>query len=476
LPNPPTGATLPESATPEVWSCRRHCGSCPCVWPRFCWYPAPAQGPPPATRPTVNFDEFFVDRALRLELFQIGDAKEEIITLSAIYQEPLWPENPRLLLPPWEACRYAIEVYDPPSGRLIFQHGFDSLYGEYRTTTPAQSGVKKVFSRSVRLPEPRRPVRVVIARRDEKLALRPVLTLNVDPSDLHIIRESVDRGDWTFDVQVTGAPHDRVDLTFLAEGYTAADREKFRADVRRMAEALFAYEPYRANRERFNLRGVFRASPERGMDEPVQRRYRATALGASYNTFDTDRYLMVEDDHAVYRMAAQVPTDNIVVLVNTDRYGGGGITMEYCVTSVDHATSPRIFVHEFGHSFAALADEYVGGVAYNDMYPAGVEPLEVNITRLLDPANIKWKQFLTPGVALPTPAPARGGRAGVTTAPAAPVVGAFEGAGYLARGMYRPQAYCIMGTAGPDNSFCVVCRYGIQRMIDYYAPPVAPNP
>lgn len=445
-----------------------------------------------AATAAVAFDEYFVDKALRFDIFQVGDAKEELITLENIYEEPRWPESPLNLLPPFQACRYAIEVYDKATNKLIFQHGFDGLFGEYKTTDPAIQGVKKVFPRSVRIPEPKKPVQVVISARDKKLVLQPVWKMEVDPTDYHIVREKADKGDFVFDHVASGDPHDTVDLAFLAEGYTAGEREKFQADVAKFANALFSYEPYKSNKERFNIRGVFRASAEAGMDEPRQGRYRSTALGASYNTFDTDRYLTVQDNHAIFRMASQVPHDSVVVLVNTARYGGGGITMDYCIASADNETSPRIFVHEFGHSFAALADEYTGGVAYNDMFPEGVEPLEVNITRMLDPQKIKWKQFLTPGVALPTPAPPRGsrgsgaGRGGVAqTAPATrgatsaytaegkPIVGAFEGGGYLTQGMYRPQFNCIMGTAlpPPNDDFCVVCKAGIQRMIDYYAPP-----
>jgi len=425
----------------------------------------------PHTSPTnaIPFNDFFVDKTLRLDIYQVGDAKEELITLDNIFEEPLWSESPLNLLPPFQACHYAVEVYDKESNKLIFQHAFDGLFGEYKTTTPAMNGIKRTFPRCVRIPEPKKPVQVVIKARDKKLELQPIWKLEVDPADYHIIRENIDKGDWTFEQQKSGDPHDKVDLAFLAEGYTAADKDKFKADVAKFADALFSYEPYKSNKDKFNIYGVFRTSAERGMDEPRQKHYKSTALGASYNTFDTDRYLTIQDDQAIFRMASQVPHDSVVVLVNTTRYGGGGITMDVCISSTDNTTSPRIFVHEFGHSFAALADEYTGDVAYNDMYPEGIEPLECNITRMLNPADLKWKQFLTPGVALPTPAPARGtrgagrGTGGVAatapaTAPAGgastaytadgkPVVGAFEGGGYLVKGMYRPQFNCIMGTA-----------------------------
>ncbi|HVT82387.1 MAG TPA: M64 family metallopeptidase, partial [Phycisphaerae bacterium] len=372
--------------------------------------------------------------------------------------------NPRNIICPFDACHYDIKVYDQASGKLIYVQPFDTLFAEYRTTEPALKGV---YNRSLRFPEPKAPVKFVIENRDKKLALHELFSVNIDPKDLHIVRESITvGGDETFEIVKSGDPHDKVDLAFLAEGYTAEDKEKFKADVKKMSDAIFTYDPYSKNKDRFNIYGVFRASAERGMDEPVQRRYKSTALGASYNTFDTDRYLTIPDDRAVYRMAAQVPFDAVVVLVNTNRYGGGGITMDMCVSSVDNATSGRIFVHEFGHSFAALADEYTGDVAYNDMFPEGIEPLECNITRLLDKDHIKWKQFLTPGIQIPTPPVARGAQL-----PNPQPVGAYEGAGYLVKGMYRPQMNCIMGTAlqPPNDQFCAVCKWGIQRMINYYS-------
>lgn len=433
---------------------------------------APGQAVP------VNFDDWFVDKALRIEVYQIGDGKEESVVLDKIYEEPIWPENPRNLICPFDACHYDMRAYDLGTGKLLFTHPFDSLFAEYRTTEPAIKGQKGVYTRSLRIPMPKQPVKFVIQNRDKKLQLKELFSIEIDPNDYHIVRQKVNQGDITFEHLKTGDPHDKVDLAFLSEGYTAEDQEKFKNDVKKMTDSLFSYDPYKNNKDRFNIYGVFRASMERGMDEPRQHSFKTTALDASYNTFDTDRYMTIPDSRAVHRMAAQVPFDSVVVLVNTARYGGGGISMDMCVSSVDNNTSARIFVHEFGHSFAALADEYTGDVAYTEMYPEGVEPLECNITRLLDKDNIKWKQFLTPSVAIPTPPVARGGRGnrGAATtpasAPAPQVVGAFEGAGYMTRGMFRSQQNCIMGTAlpPPNDEFCVVCKWGIQRMINYYSP------
>ncbi len=191
-------------------------------------------------------------------------------------------------------------------------------------------------------------------------------------------------------------------MVFLSEGYKADEQQKFKADAQRMTDFMFASGPYRDKKDCFNIRGVFRGSTEAGTDEPRQRSFKSTALNSTYNIFDLDRYLLLEDNHVMHRMAAQVPYDTIVVLVNSKRYGGGSICLDYCTSTVDHPQSEMVFLHEFGHSFAYLADEYIGSVSYNDMYPVGVEPVEPNITRETDRSKIKWKSFLTPDVPLPT--------------------------------------------------------------------------
>jgi hypothetical protein len=256
-----------------------------------------------------------------------------------------------------------------------------------------------------------------------------------------------------------------LDLVFLAEGYTVSEKEKFYADAQRMTQYMFEHEPFRRHRGKFNVSAVFRPSSESGVDEPDQRRYRNTALGASFNTLEIDRYLLTDQGHTLRQYAAQVPYDSVVVLVNSKRYGGGAICLDYCVSTVDDPKSEAVFLHEFAHSIAYLADEYIGSVTYNDIYPEGVEPVEPNITRELDPAKIKWKDALTTGVPLPTP---KG--FGLATQETTPIVGAFEGGGYLKTGMYRPEKSCAMGSGLDPFRFCIVCEKAIEQMIEYYAP------
>jgi len=467
------------------------------------------------------FDDFFLDKAMRLDLFMSGDAKEQSITIDRILEEGIWPESQTRLLDPFNNGRYGIKVYDVASNRLIYARGFDTMLGEYRTTAPAIAGARRVFRRSVRFPFPKHIVRAVIEARDKQNLPREIFRTEVDPADYHIIRESAPPEDSTYEALISGDTHEKVDVAFLAEGYTSDDLAKFRSDVDRFTGLLFAVEPFKSSKQDFNIRGVFHPSAERGMDEPRQGAFKKTALNASFNAFDLDRYMLCEEGHRIREMAAQVPYDAIIILVNSKRYGGGGIYNDYCITTVDNERSPGVFIHEFGHSFGGLADEYYASeVSYNDFYPKDVEPLEPNITALLDPTRVKWQDLLSPGITVPTDwgkekrealqADSRKNRQEMsqeletakkkqlrepeikkiqakfekkTKENAAALeavrqqyagledkVGVFEGAGYAAKGLYRPMIYCLM-ISSPKNEFCRVCRQAVRQMIDYYSGP-----
>jgi hypothetical protein len=465
------------------------------------------------------FADYFTGDAMRIDLYQIGDAKEDVVTLDQIYKEGAWPGSRSALIDPFGYGRYAVKVYDAAAKKLIYSRGFDCMFGEYKTTKPALDGVKRVFQRSVRVPWPKQPVVFAVDLRDRQNVFHQLFNRTIDPNDYHIIKETVNAGDWVYEALKNGDPQNKVDLAFIAEGYTAEDRDKFKADVDRAMGWLFSYEPYKHLKSSFNVYGVFRPSPERAMDEPRQGVFRKTVLHASFNAFDTDRYMLVEEGHRLREIAAQVPCDTIVVLVNSKRYGGGGIYNDYCITTVDNERSRAVFIHEFGHNFAGLADEYyTSDVAYNDFYPKGVEPLEPNITALLDPRHVKWADLVSPGVSIPTeygkgktealqaerqknrrartkeladakansaseaeikqieakyaeldkPIAARLDDVRKQYADLAGKVGAFEGAGYASKGLYRPAWYCIM-ISNPKDEFCPVCQRAIERMIQHYA-------
>ncbi len=466
----------------------------------------------------INFNDYFLDKSLRIEYYQTGDAKEEVISLDQLHQEDIWPGSLINLISPLNSGRYGVKVYDVAGNRLIYANGFDCMFGEYKTTTPALNGVKRTFRRSLRIPLPKNPFLLVIERRDKNNLLYPLYQQTIDPNDYHILRQSNACKDYLYKPLQNGDPHQKVDLVFLGEGYTKEEQAKFTADVDRQIAALFEIEPYKNRRNDFNIYGILSPSEESAVDEPRERIYKNTTLDASFNAFDLDRYLLTDEGIRIQRLAGRVPCDAVIILVNSKRYGGGGIYNDYCITTVDHERSKMVFLHEFGHSFGGLADEYYASeVAYNDFYPKGVEPTEPNITALLDPKHVKWQEFLSPGISVPTEhgkdqldslAIARQknnkqhyqelAAAKEKNAPEKEMekiktkynqietkikneieaihkqyaavmdkVGAFEGAGYSTKGLYRPMMHCLM-ISHPKNEFCRVCQAAINRMIDYY--------
>lgn len=413
----------------------------------------------------VDFENYFDDDALRFELFQFGSRSESKTLLHRMVREPIWPGNRKRLVFPFPYGKCLLRVYDQATEKLIYSYGFDTLYNEYATTKPAAEGKWRAFPIAVRIPKPKSQFRIELLIRQSDHSWKKVWEHSLRPSNQDIRRESNNFGDLVFEMQITGDPAERVDLVFLAEGYPKSEQDKFRADAERMMQFMFETEPYRSHRHRFNIRGVFRPSPESGVDEPDKHRYRNTVLNSSFQTLGVDRYLLTEEGHTLHQYAAQVPYDSIIVLVNTSRYGGGAICMDFCITAVDDPWSRSVFLHEFGHSFAYLADEYVGSAPYNEIYPEGVEPVEPNITRSLDRKSLKWNSMLTEEVPLPTRlSPDQIG------SEVSDIVGAFEGGGYIKEGMFRPQKNCAMGNMQIPFRYCIVCRHAIEQMIDYYAP------
>jgi hypothetical protein len=305
-------------------------------------------------------------------------------------------------------------------------------------------------------------------------------------------------------VFVNGSPAEKVDLLVIGEGYTAAEMTKFHADVNRLLPALFAEEPFKSRKGDFNVRALDLPSPESGINRPNAGVFRRTPLSTEYNIFDSERYVLTLDNRALRDAASAAPYEFIEVLVNDKTYGGGGIFNDQATASVDSAFSPYVFVHEFGHHFAALADEYyTSDVAYETGAAKKTEPWEPNVTALNDPAQLKWKELVTAGTPLPTPwskedyekhtasIQQRRREIRARNAPESEMdalfreqqawdtkflssmtysgkVGAFEGASYEPRGLYRPEADCIMFTRDAVG-FCRVCRRAISTIIDLYS-------
>ena len=443
---------------------------------------------------------------LRVDYYHTGNAQEERFSVDRVVVEPLaWPGNPAKPIDQSNLGKYRFTVADKASGTPLYSRGFSSIFGEWETTAEAKA-MNRTFSESLRFPAPEKPVRITVEKRDGKNLFQRAWTFDVDPADKFVARQApLPEAGALIRLHDAGPPSEKLDLLILGDGYTARERGKFERDAKRLLAILFATSPFKEREHDINVWGLVPASAQSGISRPSQHRHQRTPLGATYDAFDSERYVLTFENKAFRDLAASAPYDLVEILVNSATYGGGGIYNLYSTVAADSEWAPYIFVHEFGHHIAALADEYyTSDVAY--LPPADrVEPWERNATALLDPAALKWKDLVAPGTPVPTPWPKEAfeqysravqekrrairaanrpeaemdalfrderthEEAQLSAGPYAGKTGAFEGANYEARGVYRPQADCIMFTRN-RVPFCAVCRQAITEMLDLYTRP-----
>jgi len=406
----------------------------------------------------AEFERFFTPGSLRIDLYHTGAGGSEIFALDEIIAEPLWGGNPRSLIDTLNLGGYMVRVFDLQTNRMIYSRGYATLFGEWVTTGEALEGAARSFHESLIIPYPKDPVQVRIERRDRENVFHDVFDIVIDPSDYHIKKEQRFRHLKVRKLEENGSPDRAVDLVILGDGYQGDEMHKLREDAERFVKILFDTEPFRSRRRDFNVRLVETVSVDSGIDEPRERKFRTTLLDLTYNAFDIDRYMLTMANKTMRDAASRVPYDLIIILANSQRYGGGGIFNLYSLCVSDNEFDGYVFVHELGHALAGLADEYYSSeVAYNDMYPRGIEPWEKNITALLDSTKVKWGDLIEEGTPVPTP----------PDSIYAGVVGCFEGAGYSAKGLYRSSLDCRMFSKSLVD-FCPVCRRAIEEVIDFH--------
>jgi hypothetical protein len=444
---------------------------------------------------------FAQPRTLRLDFAHTGGPKGESFGLERVVQEPLpWPGNPAKALDESNLGKYRFEVRDAASGKVVYSRGFSSIYGEWTDTPEAQKRAR-TFSESLRFPAPEAPVDIVLFGRDAKNAWQELWRVPIDPKAMDIDRSTPQAPAPLIALQKKGDPKDKVDFLILGDGYTIQERAKFEADARHFMEALFSVSPYKEHRDAFNVWALCPASPESGISRPSTGVHHRSALGCTYDAFGSERYVLTFDNRALRDVAAHAPYEFVEILVNGRTYGGGGIYGLFSTVAADNATRDYLFVHEFGHHFAGLADEYYTSDAVLVPATGRVEPWEPNATA--DPKHPKWAALLTPSVPLPTPwkkaefetyslgiqKERRAIRAAqkpesemealfakekvhethlLGTDAHSGQIGAFEGANYEATGYFRSQEDCIMFTRN-DVGFCAACRAAIVRVIEMYA-------
>lgn len=452
-----------------------------------------------------SFTALAATPAMRLDYYHTGDATQEVFSIDRIVIEPLsWPGDPKQAIDSSNLGKYVFEVRDAKTKQLLYSRGFASIYGEWETTDEAKT-TKRTFQESLRFPEPSAPVTVILKKRDAKNVFQDLWTTTIDPADQFVDRSKQVAPAPVITIQKAGEPETKVDFLILGDGYTAAEAKKFEADARRLTEVLFATSPFKENRRNFNVWALSPPAAESGISRPSTGIYRDSPIGATYDAFGSERYVLTFDNHALRRTAQFAPYEFIEVLVNNRTYGGGGIFNLYSTVASDNAFANYVFVHEFGHHFAGLADEYyTSSVAYAAATDR-VEPWEPNVTALLDVSTLKWRSLVSPfagNTPIPTPWNKEAFEAYSREIQKRRVqlrkdkrpeeemealfkeelayeqkmfkaekyfgqVGVFEGAMYEAKGYYRPEVDCIMFSR--TDHFCKVCRAAIERIIKMYS-------
>ena len=441
---------------------------------------------------------------MRVDYYHSGNATQEHFSLDRVVAEPLaWPGDPAKAIDTTLRGKYWFEVVDEASRKVIFSRGFASMYGEWETTAEAKK-MNRTFSESLRFPGVDKPARIVLKKRDAKNAFKEIWTTRVDPSDKFLVRAgALASAGPLIKLHERGDPAAKLDLLILGDGYTAGERAKFEADAKRLLAVFFATSPFKERENDINVWGLVPASIDSGISRPSDHVYKRTPLGTTYDTFDSERYVLTEENRKFRDLAANAPYEAVEIITNSKTYGGGGIYNLYSTVAADSGFAPYIFVHEFGHHLAGLADEYyTSDVAY--LPPAQkVEPWEPNVTALLEPLKLKWRDLVAPGTKIPTPWPKeefenfqteyQAQRRALRDAhkPEADMnalfdremardtallngpalrgrVGAYEGANYEAKGYYRPQSDCIMFTRDAVG-FCAVCRRALEETLDLYS-------
>ena len=437
-------------------------------------------------------------RTMRVDYVHSGSATEEQFALDNIVLEGAWPGPLDRWIDESNLGRYYFQVLDRANNRLIYSRGFASIYGEWETTDEAKQQ-RRAFHESLRFPAPSAPVQVVLKKRGPNNEFREVWSTVIDPSDAAIDRSAAPKLNvWA--VMQNGAPRDKVDLLLLGDGYSAAEMDKWHRDARRTADTLFAVSPFKEHRADFNVWAIDTPAEESGVSRPSDGIYHRSPLRASYDAFGSERYVLTMDNRRLREIASAAPYEFIEIVVNDRKYGGGGIFNLYATVSAGNAFTPYVFVHEFGHHFAGLADEYYTS---DVSYSANSERPEPGTQRhcrsrrgqvegVADRRNSAAFALAEAGIraaaAGDSEAPPRDPRRHrpeeemealfheererdtklLGSGPNAGKVGAFEGAMYEGRGYYRPQQDCIMFTRD-EVGFCVVCRRAIERVIRMYA-------
>lgn len=390
--------------------------------------------------PEVSFEAHFTGSTLRLDYVLCGDATHQAIYWRQAFKGGPWAGRRSHLSAPLLKGNGQIRILDPQTGECLYVNSFSTLFQEW-TVTEEATKVQKAFEGSFLLPFPRKPIEVEVVLTDTHGKVSAYLRHAVHPEDI-LIRPLPGAAFTQRTVHQGGDLPGAVDIAIVAEGYTPEEEEKFWADASRAAQALLSHEPFTTHRDQLTLRALFTPSQDSGVSIPREGTWKKTVVSGHFDTFYTERYLTTSSIWELYNLLGTTPFEQIIVLSNTPIYGGGGIFNSLTIMGSDHPTFSPVLVHEFGHAFGGLGDEYYYDDQFASQYPPDTEPWEPNLTTLKD-FSAKWEDMME-----------------------VPGVGLHEGGGYTSKGVYRPAPDCRMKTNQCER-FCPVCTRAIERMIEY---------
>ncbi|MCP4550457.1 MAG: peptidase M64 [Bacteroidetes bacterium] len=451
--------------------------------------------------PKADFEKYFNNKTMRVDYFHTGTATEEHFSIDRILSDGEWGGSMVHLLDVLEYGLYLFEIQDLESGKLLYNRGFASIFGEWQSIPEAQQQWG-TFHESVRFPWPKNAVKLLIKKRDSQNNFSTIWETEINPESRAVTPADLDNNLVTKDIMINGPAHEKVDIVILGDGYTPMEMDKFYFDIEKLTARLFLVEPFKSRKSDFNIRAVETPSSISGVNKPHPGIFVRTPLSVHYSSFDSERYILTYDNKSVRNVASAVPYEFMYVLINEETYGGGGIYQLYATVAVDNKFSDYIFVHEFGHHFAALADEYYTSSVSYQMPEITVEPWEANITALLDGNQLKWRDMVEAGTEIPTlwdkeefdshaikiqneRSHLRAERSPesvleelflrqrdeetkmINAMENSGKIGAFEGASYYQNGMYRSSTDCVMFTRNKLD-FCPVCQKAISNIIDQY--------
>lgn len=393
-----------------------------------------------------NYYNFFTDSVLRINILRTGNYHYSSFTIHSFSVDAFWSGSRTKLIETFDYGTFKINVYDSTTNQLIFNRSWSSLFSEYIYTN--QGNIQsKTFEEVIRLPYPRRTIKIVFYERKNHIPIwHKTDSIFFNPTNINNLCYTLNYHAIVEKVFDAGKPQNTMDIVFVADNYEPDLISKFFNDVRRVAKYLIDCEPYNAYRTNISIWAVF----------PKITNSDSSKL-CSFNTFGLERYIMTEKVFLLHDYITQVPFDHIVILVNTNQYGGGGIYNFYATCPSDHSLTNFLITHETGHSIAGLADEYwTSEVSVNNFYNLQFEPWEPNITTLVN-FEKKWKKLLDTKTPIPTPIHDKSKYK----------IGVFEGAGYSEKGIYRPSFECSMKSA-IYNNFCPVCKESIKKIIEFY--------